>query len=75
VDVLTTVANLDFDRAWENRTKGTYGGVEVWMLGLRELIESKRAAGRDQDRMDLKQLTEVLPKVSFSNTERGKDPV
>lgn len=54
VDLLGSLAGLDFDRAFEHRIEATWEGVPVRIVGKSELIASKRAAGRPQDREDLR---------------------
>ena len=39
------------------RLSSTLGGVQVAFAGLSDLIRMKRAAGRDQDLMDIEALT------------------
>jgi len=56
IDVLTGVSGLTFERAWENRIEDDLEGVRVPILGLIDLLENKRATGRDKDRGDVKGL-------------------
>lgn len=56
IDLLTAVEGLEFAAAWERRASSTYGGTPIWLLGLSDLIASKRAAGRAQDALDLEWL-------------------
>lgn len=56
LDILTGVTGLTFQPAWERRIERLLEGVTVPMLGLNELIENKRATGRERDRADLKGL-------------------
>lgn len=57
IDIIMGIPGLEFDHAWKNRKKTEYGGTAVNMLGIKELICSKRRAGREQDILDLKKLT------------------
>ena len=54
IDILTGVSGLTFDRAWANRVEGSLEAVTVPVLGLADLIENKRATGRDKDRVDVR---------------------
>ena len=54
IDILTGVSGLTFDRAWENRVEDSLEAVTVPVLGLADLIENKRATGRDKDRVDVR---------------------
>jgi len=56
VDLIASLAGLDFNKAFEQRVEATWEGVRVNIVGKSELIASKRAAGRPQDRLDLKGL-------------------
>lgn len=56
IDILTGVSGLTFERAWANRIEDELEGVRVPVLGLKDLIENKRASGRDKDRVDVKGL-------------------
>ena len=54
IDILTGVSGLTFDRAWANRVEDSLEAVTVPVLGLADLIENKRATGRDKDRVDVR---------------------
>jgi hypothetical protein len=54
IDVLTGVSGLTFERAWGNRIEADVEGVRVPVLSLADLVENKRASGRDKDRADIK---------------------
>lgn len=56
VDILTGVSGLGFEPAWRNRIDAVVDGVHVPVLSMRDLIENKRATGRDKDRVDIKGL-------------------
>lgn len=56
IDILTGVSGLTFDGAWANRLEEELEGVRVPVLGRTDLIENKRASGREKDRVDVKGL-------------------
>jgi len=56
IDLLTSIKGLTFDQAWENRIEDLFGATKVSYLGRDDLIRSKRAAGRTQDRIDVETL-------------------
>lgn len=56
IDILLSASGIDFKKAWGNRKRTRYGGVPINMLGLKELIYSKKKAGREHDIMDMKKL-------------------
>jgi uncharacterized nucleotidyltransferase DUF6036 len=53
IDVLTSIKGLEFGEAWSRRAPSAYGGVPINVLGLEDLIASKKAAGRPQDMLDV----------------------
>jgi hypothetical protein len=56
VDILTTIAGLNFGEAWSRKVPSTYGEVPINVLGIDDLIVSKKAAGRPQDLLDVEWL-------------------
>jgi hypothetical protein len=56
VDVLTALPALEFGPAWGRSVVTTYGGVEIRVLGLDDLILTKRALARPQDLLDVERL-------------------
>ncbi len=56
IDVQTRTPGLDFAKAWERRETMTYRGQEFQIVSKEDLIASKKAAGRDIDIEDVKQL-------------------
>lgn len=59
VDLITTVADLDFTQCWQRRVRVRVGDLDVPVLGLDDLIHAKRVADRKQDRLDVSVLLEV----------------
>lgn len=57
VDLLTSIAGVEFSSAWSARVRGRYGAQPIWFIGRQHLVMSKRAAGRPQDLADLDLLT------------------
>ncbi len=56
IDVITRMAALAFEDAWEHSAASTYGEVPIAVLGLEDLIANKRAVGRSQDLLDVEKL-------------------
>jgi hypothetical protein len=56
IDFLTGVSGLTFEAAWAGRIDRVLEGVPVPILGLHDLRDNKRAAGRERDLADLKGL-------------------
>ncbi|MBT3217605.1 MAG: hypothetical protein HN348_00805 [Proteobacteria bacterium] len=62
IDILTKISGVEFDEAWSGRIKAEYGGEEIWLIGLDELIRAKLAAGRPKDLLDAEVLELVRSK-------------
>ncbi len=67
VDLITSIKGVTFGRVWKNRKKGPYGDESVNYIGLGDLIRSKLAANRRQDRADM----EMLKRASERDRRRS----
>jgi hypothetical protein len=56
IDVQTSTPGIEFEKAWENRESMEYRGQEFYVVAKKDLIASKRAAGRDVDLEDVRLL-------------------
>lgn len=56
IDILTSIEGFDFARIWKNKTIAKFGAIDAFFMGRKELIETKRKANRDLDKIDLKKL-------------------
>ncbi len=56
IDVQTSTPGLKFDEAWKRRETMNYQGQEFCVVSLKDLILSKRAAGRPVDLEDVRLL-------------------
>ena len=52
IDIITSIAGVSFDEAWNARIAGSIDGLPVLFLGREELIRNKESAGRPQDIAD-----------------------
>lgn len=59
VDVQTQTPGIEFESAWENRETLVYQDQKVEVLCRKDLIRSKRAAGRDVDLEDARLLEQA----------------
>lgn len=57
IDILMGVSGIKFENAWQNRKRAFYGGISINILGIKELIYSKKKTGREHDILDIKKLT------------------
>jgi hypothetical protein len=57
IDLLSRIAGCpDFGAAWRNRVKARFGPMAAYYVSLEDLIRAKTAAGRPQDRVDVRLL-------------------
>jgi predicted nucleotidyltransferase len=64
IDLLSKIPGCpSFEAAWKNRVTASFGAVRAHYLGLEDLIRAKEAAGRDQDRADVRVLRRVKAKA------------
>ena len=59
IDILTSISGVDFDAAWASRIETEMAGQRVRMIGWSELLQNKRASGRQQDLVDVAKLLAV----------------
>lgn len=59
IDLLRAVGGIRFEDAWQQREVVRWDDVDVPVIGLDDLIASKRAAGRPQDLLDVANLERV----------------
>lgn len=60
INILNGIDGINFDEAYERRQAVLIGGETCWFLSLEDLIAAKKAAGRPQDKLDLKGLEREL---------------
>ena len=53
IDVLTNITGISIESAWKNKIRSRYGKTPIYILGRYDLIKTKRAVGRPQDKLDL----------------------
>jgi hypothetical protein len=54
--VISTIAGVEFEEAWNERMESRFAGQPVAVLSRHHLIQNKRAAGRMQDLADVEWL-------------------
>lgn len=60
IDVLTSTPGITFHDAWSRRETMDYQGQKFYVASRRDLIASKRAAGRPRDLEDVR-ILELVP--------------
>ncbi|MBI1808121.1 MAG: nucleotidyltransferase [Ignavibacteria bacterium] len=58
-DIHPFVKGLEFLNAWKHKMKIEIEGVKVYVPSLDDMIKMKKAAGRDKDKLDLKELRKI----------------
>ena len=56
IDVMTSVAGLEFEPAWERRVVVDFDGEPAGVLSRDDSLLSKKAAGRPRDRQHIRRL-------------------
>lgn len=56
IDILMSIAGVEFEEAKKNRQESTYDGVKINIIGKQDLIKAKKASGRKQDILDVERL-------------------
>jgi hypothetical protein len=59
IDVLTRPVGVEWEEAWGRKERTQFGSVAIPVIGLIELIQAKRAAGRPRDIADVAMLEAV----------------
>ena len=52
IDILTSITGVEFDQAWPNRVEHQLEGLKVYVIGVQNQIENKRATDRPKDKVD-----------------------
>jgi hypothetical protein len=56
IDVITSIDGVKFEAAWPHRLEAKFADQSAPILSREDMITNKRAAGRDQDLLDVKWL-------------------
>jgi hypothetical protein len=56
LDIMMSIPGVSFEPAWANREEAQVEGLIIPFISKADLIETKKASGRDQDRLDVKKL-------------------
>lgn len=70
IDILTSIAGVDFDSAWESRVESVMDGQRVIVIGWNDLLQNKRAAGRQKDLADVEKLLAVAKRKDSTQSSR-----
>ena len=56
IDILTSILGVEFEVAWPSRNEVDVEGLTVPVISRADLVRSKEASGRPQDRADIARL-------------------
>lgn len=59
VDILMSIPGIKFEDAWKNREVVQLSDLKLLFISRSDLIHSKEASGRPQDKIDLEKLKEA----------------
>jgi hypothetical protein len=59
VDIMMSIPGIGFDEAWENREVVELADLKIPFISRSDLIRSKEASGRPQDKIDIDKLKEA----------------
>ncbi len=77
IAILCGLQAVDFERAWSQRTTGSFGDCTVSVLSREDLIKNKQSVARPQDLWDVESLKETQPRLHSriaSATRRNRSP-
>lgn len=63
LDVMMSLPGVAFETAWANREEVRLRGIVIPFIAKADLIKTKEASGRDQDRIDIKKLKKAGDEV------------
>ena len=67
IEILNAISGVEFGQAYANRLMVDIDGQEIPVIGLRDLIQNKRAAGRTKDLFDVEELERALQQDSSAD--------
>ena len=56
IDIMTSISGVQFNKAYQNRIKALYFGVEVNIISMEDILRNKQSTGRKQDLQDIEWL-------------------
>ena len=62
IDMITSIKGSSFEEIWRNKKEEYYGNEKVFVIGLNELIKTKKAVNRPNDKADLAALIKYKKK-------------
>jgi hypothetical protein len=59
VDIMMSIPGIEFDVAWKNREVVEFNDIKLFFISRSDLIRTKEASGRPQDKIDIEKLKEA----------------
>jgi hypothetical protein len=56
VDIIMGIPGIEFVHAWKHKSVAKFDSIKVNIMGINELIDSKKKARRDMDSIDIESL-------------------
>ncbi len=56
LDIMMSIPGVAFEAAWADREEAQIEGIAIPFISKPDLIKTKEASGRDQDKLDVKKL-------------------
>lgn len=59
VDIMMSIPGIEFNEAWKNRELVRLDDLSIFFISRKDLIRSKEASGRPQDKIDIEKLKQA----------------
>jgi len=56
IDIIMGLKGVDFSEAWKNKKTTKFGKEHIYVLGLDDLVKTKKTAARPRDKEDLRKI-------------------
>jgi predicted nucleotidyltransferase len=60
IEIINQASGIDFKNCYQNRKTLTVDDMDIPVIGINDLLTNKKAAGRDKDNADLKNLLGII---------------
>jgi hypothetical protein len=74
IDILTGIDGVTFSEAWQGRVEAEFVASPLYVIGRRELLANKRAAGRPKDLLDVSALERLSSPVANTRPPAASTP-
>jgi predicted nucleotidyltransferase len=67
IEIINQASGIDFKDCYQNRKILTVDDMDIPVIGINDLLANKKAAGRDKDNADLKNLLGIIKNQKDKN--------